>query len=137
MEKSKKMYMIGNAHIDPVWLWNWQEGFQEIKATFRSALDRMQEFDDFIFTCSAACYYEWVEQNDPEMFREIQARVAEGRWVLAGAGGFSRTATPGAGSPSSVRGCMPRTISRKSSEKSPPSATMWTASDTTECCPRF
>ena len=84
MEKSKKMYMIGNAHIDPVWLWNWQEGFQEIKATFRSALDRMQEFDDFIFTCSAACYYEWVEQNDPEMFREIQARVAEGRWVLAG-----------------------------------------------------
>ena len=54
MEKSKKMYMIGNSHIDPVWLWNWQEGFQEIKATFRSALDRMKEFDDFIFTCSAA-----------------------------------------------------------------------------------
>ena len=25
-------HMIGNAHIDPVWLWNWQEGFQEIKA---------------------------------------------------------------------------------------------------------
>ena len=84
MEKSKKMYMIGNSHIDPVWLWNWQEGFQEIKATFRSALDRMKEFDDFIFTCSAASYYEWVEQNDPEMFKEIRARVAEGRWVLAG-----------------------------------------------------
>lgn len=84
MEKSKKMYMIGNSHIDPVWLWNWQEGFQEIKATFRSALDRMKEFDDFIFTCSAASYYEWVEQNDPEMFKEICARVAEGRWVLAG-----------------------------------------------------
>ena len=33
-------HMIGNGHIDPVWLWNWQEGFQEIKATYRSALDR-------------------------------------------------------------------------------------------------
>lgn len=84
MEKSKKMYMIGNAHIDPVWLWNWQEGFQEIKATFRSALDRMKEFDDFVFTCSAASYYQWVEENDPEMFEEIRTRVAEGRWVLAG-----------------------------------------------------
>ena len=84
MNKTKKMHMIGNAHIDPVWLWRWQEGFQEIKATFRSALDRMKEFDDFIFTCSAASYYAWVEENDPEMFEEIRARVAEGRWVLAG-----------------------------------------------------
>ncbi len=83
-EKTKTMHMIGNAHIDPVWLWTWQEGFQEIKATFRSALDRMKEFDDFIFTCSAASYYEWVEENDPEMFEEIRQRVAEGRWVLAG-----------------------------------------------------
>lgn len=84
MKKTKRMHMIGNAHIDPVWLWQWQEGFQEIKATFRSALDRMKEFDDFVFTCSAASYYEWVEQNDPEMFEEIRARVDEGRWVLAG-----------------------------------------------------
>ena len=32
----KNMMMIGNAHIDPVWLWQWQEGYQEIRATFRS-----------------------------------------------------------------------------------------------------
>ncbi len=36
--KDKKLHMIGNAHLDPVWLWRWQEGFQETKATFRSAL---------------------------------------------------------------------------------------------------
>ena len=24
----KKLYMIGNAHLDPVWLWRWQEGFR-------------------------------------------------------------------------------------------------------------
>ena len=29
--------MIGNAHLDPVWLWQWQEGDQEAKATFQSA----------------------------------------------------------------------------------------------------
>lgn len=84
MEKDKKLYMIGNAHIDPVWLWQWQEGFQEIKATFRSALDRMKEYDDFIFTCSAASYYEWIEESEPEMFEEIKARVKEGRWVIVG-----------------------------------------------------
>ena len=82
--KDKKLYMIGNAHLDPVWLWNWQEGFQEVKATFRSALDRMKEDKDFVFTCSSAAFYEWVEKNNPAMFAEIRKRVEEGRWELAG-----------------------------------------------------
>lgn len=82
--KDKTLIMIGNAHIDPVWLWCWDEGFQEVKATFRSALDRMQEFPDFVFTASSAAFYEWVEQNDPAMFAEIRQRVAEGRWQLVG-----------------------------------------------------
>ncbi|WP_099223028.1 alpha-mannosidase [Listeria costaricensis] len=80
----KKMHMIGNAHIDPIWLWRWQEGFQETKATFRSALDRLAEYEDFIFTSSSAAIYQWVERNDPEMFEEIRQRVQEGRWVICG-----------------------------------------------------
>ncbi|MDY6867812.1 MAG: glycoside hydrolase family 38 C-terminal domain-containing protein, partial [Chloroflexota bacterium] len=80
----KRLHMIGNAHIDPVWLWNWQEGFHEVKATFRSALDRMKEFDDFIFVSSSAVFYHWVEQSDPELFTEITQRIEEGRWVIVG-----------------------------------------------------
>ncbi len=76
--------MIGNAHIDPVWLWQWQEGFHEVKASFRSALDRLKEYDDFIFVSSSAAFYQWVEQSAPAMFREIQARVREGRWEIVG-----------------------------------------------------
>lgn len=76
--------MIGNAHLDPVWLWNWQEGFQEAKATFKSALDRMEEDEEFVFTCSSAAFYEWIEKNNPAMFEQIKKRVAEGRIELAG-----------------------------------------------------
>jgi len=79
-----KITCVGNAHIDPAWLWRWQEGFAEIKATFRAALDRMTEFPEFIFTCSSAAHYAWIEENAPDMFEEIRGRVAEGRWVLAG-----------------------------------------------------
>ena len=77
-----KIFMIGNAHLDPAWLWRWQEGYAEIKATFRSALDRMKEFDGYIFTAAGAGYYQWVEENEPAMFEEIRQRVAEGRWEL-------------------------------------------------------
>ena len=80
----KKMYWIGNAHLDPVWLWRWQDGYSEVLATFRSALDRMKETPDFKFTSACAVYYQWIEKSDPEMFEEIQERVKEGRWSITG-----------------------------------------------------
>ena len=79
-----QLHLIGNAHIDPVWLWQWTEGFHEVKATFRSALDRMNEDADFIFSASSAAFYEWIEQSDPVMFAEIRRRVQEGRWEPSG-----------------------------------------------------
>ena len=82
--KNKKLHMIGNAHLDPVWLWNWQEGFQEVKATFKSVLDRMNEDEAFVFTCSSAAFFEWVEKNNPAMFEELKKRVQEGRIELVG-----------------------------------------------------
>lgn len=80
----KKMYLIGNAHIDPVWLWRKGEGMAEVLSTFRSALDRMKEFPDYVFTCACAYYYEFVSEIDPEMMQEIRARVEEGRWNVVG-----------------------------------------------------
>lgn len=82
--KQHTLHMIGNGHIDPVWLWQWHEGYHEVKATFRSALDRLSEYDDFVFVSSSAQFYEWVERSDPAMFEEIKQRVAEGRWRVVG-----------------------------------------------------
>lgn len=84
MRDGATLHMIGNAHLDPVWLWQWPEGLQEAKATFRSALDRISETPDFVFTSSSAAIYEWVEENAPDLFAEVQTRVAEGRWQIAG-----------------------------------------------------
>lgn len=82
--KNGKVWLIGNSHIDIVWQWQWQDGLQEIKATFRSVLDRMKEFPAFKFTCAGALYYEWIENTDAAMFSEISERVKEGRWCIAG-----------------------------------------------------
>ncbi|MGM9624280.1 MAG: alpha-mannosidase, partial [Eubacteriales bacterium] len=75
---------MGNAHLDPVWQWRWQEGSAEAKATIRSALDRMNEFPDFRFVCSSASVYRWIEEFDEDMFAEIRQRVAEGRFIIVG-----------------------------------------------------
>jgi alpha-mannosidase len=78
------LHMVGNAHIDPVWLWRWPEGYQEVRATFSSALDRMDEYPDFVFTSNQVLFFQWIEEHDPELFERIRARVAEGRWQVVG-----------------------------------------------------
>ena len=45
---NNKIHLIGNAHLDPIWLWRWQEGCAEVLQTFRSALDRLKEYNDFV-----------------------------------------------------------------------------------------
>jgi alpha-mannosidase len=78
------LHMIGNAHMDPVWIWDWREGFGEVWATFRSALDRLVEGPEVTFTASSAAYYAWIEQHDPAMFVEITDAVSSGRWCVVG-----------------------------------------------------
>lgn len=80
------LYMIGNTHFDPAWLWTWDEAMASIRATFRSALDRMKEDEDFIYSFSTPAVFEWIEQTDPELFAEIQQRVREGRWDIEAEG---------------------------------------------------
>jgi len=79
-----KFHLIGQAHIDPIWLWPWSEGISVVLSTFRSALDRMNETPDFAFTASSAQFYQWVAENDPPMLEEIRKRVEEGRWNIVG-----------------------------------------------------
>jgi alpha-mannosidase len=76
--------MIGNAHIDPVWLWQWPEGYQEVRATFQSAIDRMEEYPEFVFTCDSVVYLQWIEESDPELHAKIGERIAEGRFQVIG-----------------------------------------------------
>jgi alpha-mannosidase len=78
------LHMVGNAHLDPVWLWPWQEGYQEARATFWSAIHRMDEYPDFVFTCNQVVLLSWVEEADPTLFARIRERIAEGRWQMVG-----------------------------------------------------
>lgn len=79
-----RFHMIGNAHVDAVWLWPWTEADSVVHSTFRSALDRMNEDPDIAMTTSSSQFYEWIAESDPAMLAEIKKRVDEGRWDLVG-----------------------------------------------------
>ena len=75
----KTVYMICNAHIDPVWQWEWEEGAAETLSTFRVAADFCEEFDSFVFNHNEAMLYRWVEEYEPALFARIRRLVREGR----------------------------------------------------------
>ena len=76
------VYFIGNTHYDPVWLWTWDEALASIRSTFRSALDRMNEYPDYTYSFCTPAVFEMIEKVDPGLFEEIKRRVSEGRWEL-------------------------------------------------------
>jgi alpha-mannosidase len=78
------IHMIGNAHIDPVWLWQWPEGYQEVRATFASAVQRLDDHPDFVFTCDSALFFEWVGESDAELLERVREHVAAGRFEIVG-----------------------------------------------------
>ncbi|HEY3379915.1 MAG TPA: glycoside hydrolase family 38 C-terminal domain-containing protein [Armatimonadota bacterium] len=78
----KTLYVIGQAHLDPAWLWPWRDGCAEALTTMQSAVDRMAETPEFCFARSSAMTYRWAQEMDPRLFAEIRQRVAEGRWEV-------------------------------------------------------
>ena len=80
----KKLHLISNAHIDPVWQWEWDEGAAEAISTFRTAADLCEQFDGFIFNHNEAKLYMWVEEYEPELFERIKKLVKTKKWNIMG-----------------------------------------------------
>lgn len=79
-----KLHLICNAHLDPVWLWEWEEGAAEAISTFRVAADFCEQFDGFVFNHNEVVLYQWVQEYEPALFRRIQRLVRKGRWHIMG-----------------------------------------------------
>jgi len=78
------LHLVCNAHLDPIWMWDWQEGCFEALSTFRHAADYLDIYPDLIFNHNESLLYAWVERHDPQLFARIQDLVRKGRWNIIG-----------------------------------------------------
>jgi alpha-mannosidase len=84
MSAGRRLVLVCNSHIDPVWLWPWEEGLAATLATFRAAAGFCDEFDGFAFCHNEALLYQWVEEFEPALFARIRSLVRAGRWYVIG-----------------------------------------------------
>lgn len=80
----KQLHMIGFSHIDPVWFWDRWEGLQEVRSTFSSLLDRMEESPDLHFTCTSAAFLAFLKEVDLPLFQRVREKILENRIELTG-----------------------------------------------------
>lgn len=79
----KKVHLVCNAHIDPIWQWDWQEGVGATLSTFRSAAKLADKYD-YIFCHNEATVYKYAEEYDPELFEKIKYLVKAGKEYFDG-----------------------------------------------------
>ncbi|WP_107666202.1 alpha-mannosidase [Cyanothece sp. BG0011] len=82
--KQRHFNIVGHAHLDMAWLWTVDETWEVAERTFRSVINLQQEFNDLTFCHTTPVLYEWIENNRPELFKQIQASYQAGTWEILG-----------------------------------------------------
>ena len=75
---------IGHTHIDVAWLWDIEQSRHKAIRSFSTVCDLMDRYSDYQFMSSQPALYEFVKEDEPELYERIKARVKEGRWEVEG-----------------------------------------------------
>ncbi len=79
----KSVHLVCNAHLDPIWQWEWEEGAASALSTFKSAVDLADEFD-YIFCHNEVTLYKYIEEYAPALFKRIKELIRQGKWHIMG-----------------------------------------------------
>ncbi|MHC1592267.1 MAG: glycoside hydrolase family 38 N-terminal domain-containing protein [Candidatus Helarchaeales archaeon] len=82
--KKRRLFLIGQSHIDAAWVWRKQYTIEKVRRAFYNAIKNIERFPNFIFSASSPQYFEWVRLNSPDLFEQIRIAVKNGRWELVG-----------------------------------------------------
>lgn len=76
---------VGHTHIDIAWLWTLDQTAEKAQHSFATVLALLDRYPEFVFMCSQPQLFEYVKEQDPELYGRIKRYVAEGRIEPEGA----------------------------------------------------
>ena len=85
MGKQPTLYVVGYAHLDTEWRWEYPQVIDEyIRKTMEGNFPLFEKYPHYVFNFSGANRYRFMKEYFPADFREVQKYVNEGRWFPAG-----------------------------------------------------
>ncbi|CAG7731916.1 unnamed protein product [Allacma fusca] len=83
-KKAHTLVTMGHCHIDTAWLWPYEETMRKIGRSWMSQIGLMKEYPEYVFTCSSAQQYEWLNKWYPDVFAQVKDYVEQGRFIPVG-----------------------------------------------------
>ena len=75
---------VGHSHIDLAWLWQLARTREKAVRTFSTVLNLMRQYPEYHYSHSSPQLYDFVRQDAPELYAQVQARAREQRWEVLG-----------------------------------------------------
>src|SRR5699024_9986021 len=63
--------IIGHSHLDTAWLWTVEETRRKLMRTASNAVTLLNRHPEYKFFMSTVLYLQWIEKDDPKLFRQI------------------------------------------------------------------
>src|ERR1035441_1030557 len=85
LRKEPTLYVVGYAHLDTEWRWEYPQVIQEYLA--KTLLDNfalIEKYPHYIFNFSGAFRYKLFKEYYPEDYAKVKQYVAAGRWFPCG-----------------------------------------------------
>ena len=79
------VHSIGHTHIDVEWKWHRAQTREKTQRSFATVKALMDQYPEYRFTMTQPNLYEYLKEEAPEKYQEVQALVKEGRWEPEGA----------------------------------------------------
>lgn len=85
LAQSPTLYVVGYAHLDTEWRWEYPQVIQEyLSKTLRSNFALFEKYPHYIFNFTGANRYRLMKEYYPSDFEKLKQYVAAGRWFPAG-----------------------------------------------------
>jgi alpha-mannosidase len=85
LAKQPTLYVVGYAHLDTQWRWEYPQVIQEyLSKTMRSNFALFEKYPHYIFNFTGANRYRMMKEYYPDDFAKLKRYVAAGRWFPAG-----------------------------------------------------
>ncbi len=85
LNKEPTLYVVGYAHLDTQWRWDYVTTIKEyIPKTARVNFYLIEKYPHYLFNFSGANRYRMMKEYYPADFEKVKKLVAEGRWFPCG-----------------------------------------------------
>jgi len=75
---------VGHTHIDIAWLWTISQTKEKAVRSFASVLNLMDQYPEYKFMSSQPQLYEYVKEEEPELYEKMKKKVKEKSWEIDG-----------------------------------------------------